>query len=66
MGIKAKVLCHTDALFPPKIVPSVIEALTSAGVEVRYFELDNGSRPFLQRPRARQMVADVARRSSPV
>ena len=42
--IKAKVLyilCRTDALFPPKIAPDVIKALTVAGVEARYFELDS-------------------------
>jgi homoserine O-acetyltransferase len=42
--IKAKVLyilCRSDALFPPKIAPGVIEALTAAGVEARYFELDS-------------------------
>jgi homoserine O-acetyltransferase len=42
--IKAKVLyilCRTDALFPPKIAPDVIKALTAAGVEARYFELDS-------------------------
>src|SRR5947207_14507740 len=42
--IKAKVLyilCRTDALFPPKIAPDVIQALTAAGVEARYFELDS-------------------------
>jgi homoserine O-acetyltransferase len=42
--IKAKVLyilCRTDALFPPKIAPDVIKALTAAGVEACYFELDS-------------------------
>src|SRR6266566_7362537 len=42
--IKAKVLyilCRTDALFPPKIAPDVIKALTAAGVAARYFELDS-------------------------
>jgi homoserine O-acetyltransferase len=42
--IKAKVLyilCRTDALFPPKIAPDVIRALTAAGVAARYFELDS-------------------------
>jgi homoserine O-acetyltransferase len=42
--IKAKVLyilCRTDALFPPKIAPGVIDALKAAGVEARYFELDS-------------------------
>src|SRR3954452_409986 len=42
--INAKVLyilCRTDALFPPKIAPDVIKALTAAGVEARYFELDS-------------------------
>ena len=34
-------LCRTDALFPPKIAPDVIKALTAAGVEARYFELDS-------------------------
>jgi homoserine O-acetyltransferase/O-succinyltransferase len=42
--IKAKVLyilCRTDNLFPPKIAPGVMEALATAGVEARYFELDS-------------------------
>jgi len=42
--IKAKVLyilCRSDALFPPKIAPAVIEALKNAGVEARYFEIDS-------------------------
>jgi homoserine O-acetyltransferase len=42
--IKAKVLyvlCRTDALFPPKIAPGVMEALATAGVEAHYFELDS-------------------------
>jgi homoserine O-acetyltransferase len=42
--IKAKVLyvlCRTDALFPPKIAPAIIEALKAAGVEARYFEIDS-------------------------
>jgi homoserine O-acetyltransferase len=42
--IKAKVLyvlCRTDALFPPKIAPGVMDALKEAGVEARYFELDS-------------------------
>ncbi|MGE5271754.1 MAG: homoserine O-acetyltransferase family protein [Thiohalocapsa sp.] len=42
--IKARVLyvlCRSDALFPPKIAPGVIEALHQAGVEARYFELDS-------------------------
>jgi len=42
--IKAKVLyvlCRTDALFPPKIAPAVMQALEAAGVAARYFELDS-------------------------
>jgi homoserine O-acetyltransferase len=42
--IKARVLyvlCRTDALFPPKIAPAVIAALTDAGVSARYFEIDS-------------------------
>jgi len=42
--IKAKVLyvlCRTDALFPPKIAPDVMQALAAAGAEARYFELDS-------------------------
>jgi len=42
--IKAKVLyilCRSDALFPPKIAPDVIDALKAAGVEARFFELDS-------------------------
>ena len=42
--IKAKVLsilCRTDALFPPRIAPAVMQALTEAGVAARYFEIDS-------------------------
>lgn len=42
--IKARVLyvlCRSDALFPPKIAPAVIDALHAAGVDARYFELDS-------------------------
>lgn len=42
--IRAKVfymLCRTDALFPPKIAPGVMQALAAAGVEARYVELDS-------------------------
>ena len=42
--IKAKVLyvlCRTDALFPPKIAPAVMDALKEAGVDARYFEIDS-------------------------
>jgi homoserine O-acetyltransferase/O-succinyltransferase len=42
--VKAKVLyvlCRTDALFPPKIAPGVIDALKAARVEARYFEIDS-------------------------
>jgi len=42
--IRAKVLyilCRSDALFPPKIAPAVMQALKEAGVEARYFELDS-------------------------
>ena len=35
------VLCRTDALFPPKIAPAVMQALAEAGVSARYFELDS-------------------------
>jgi homoserine O-acetyltransferase len=42
--IKARVLyilCRSDALFPPKIAPGVMQALNEAGVEARYFEIDS-------------------------
>ena len=42
--IKAKVLyvlCRTDRLFPPAIAPRVMSDLATAGVEVRYFEIDS-------------------------
>jgi homoserine O-acetyltransferase len=42
--IKAKVLyaiSRTDALFPPKIVPEVMEKLKAAGVDARYVEIDS-------------------------
>ena len=42
--IKAKVLyvlCRTDRLFPPSIAPAVMDALATAGVDARYFEIDS-------------------------
>jgi len=42
--IKAKVLyvlCRTDRLFPPSIAPGVMDALATAGVDARYFEIDS-------------------------
>ncbi|HJU33178.1 MAG TPA: alpha/beta fold hydrolase [Hyphomicrobiaceae bacterium] len=42
--IKAKVLyviSRTDQLFPPAIVPGVMQALKDAGVDARYFALDS-------------------------
>ena len=35
------ILCRSDALFPPKIAPAVMQALKEAGVDARYFELDS-------------------------
>jgi homoserine O-acetyltransferase/O-succinyltransferase len=42
--IKAKVLyviSRTDNLFPPSIAPAYLQALKSAGVDARYFEIDS-------------------------
>jgi homoserine O-acetyltransferase/O-succinyltransferase len=42
--IKARVLyviSRTDVLFPPSIVPGVMEKLQGAGVDARYFEIDS-------------------------
>jgi homoserine O-acetyltransferase/O-succinyltransferase len=42
--IRAKVLyvlCRSDALFPPSLMPGVMRDLAGAGVEARYFELDS-------------------------
>jgi homoserine O-acetyltransferase len=42
--IRAKllyVLCRTDKLFPPSLVPEVMPALAAAGVAARYFEIDS-------------------------
>ncbi len=42
--IRAKVLyilCRSDVLFPPSLAPEVMTALTNAGVDARYFELDS-------------------------
>jgi homoserine O-acetyltransferase len=42
--IKARVLyvlCRTDRLFPPSIAPAVMDALATAGVDARYFEIDS-------------------------
>ena len=42
--IRAKVLyvlCRTDRLFPPSIAPAVMDALATAGVDARYFEINS-------------------------
>jgi homoserine O-acetyltransferase/O-succinyltransferase len=42
--IKAKVLyvlCRTDRLFPPAIMPGVMSDLAAAGVDAHYFEIDS-------------------------
>ncbi len=42
--IRAKVLyvlCRSDALFPPSLMPGVMSDLAAAGVEARYFEIDS-------------------------
>jgi homoserine O-acetyltransferase/O-succinyltransferase len=42
--IRAKVLyvlCRTDVLFPPSLMPGVMADLANAGVEARYFEIDS-------------------------
>jgi homoserine O-acetyltransferase len=42
--IRAKVLyvlCRSDALFPPSLMPGVMQDLVTAGVEARYFEIDS-------------------------
>ena len=42
--IRAKVLyvlCRSDALFPPSLMPGVMHDLVTAGVEARYFEIDS-------------------------
>jgi len=42
--IEAKVLyilCRTDRLFPPSIAPGVMDDLSTAGVDARYFEIDS-------------------------
>jgi homoserine O-acetyltransferase len=42
--IRAKVLyvlCRSDALFPPSLMPGVMKDLAAAGVDARYFELDS-------------------------
>jgi hypothetical protein len=62
------ILCRADALFPPKIAPDVIKALTAAGVEARYFELDSdlGIPPAApSTPNGRRYCASSWRRWSP-
>jgi homoserine O-acetyltransferase len=42
--IKAKVLyvlCRTDRIFPPSLMPGVMSDLAAAGVDARYFEIDS-------------------------
>jgi hypothetical protein len=52
---------RTDALFPPKIAPNVIKALIRGRHRGALFRARQRPRPFLQRSRARQMVAGFAR-----
>ena len=43
-NIRAKVMyviSRTDKLFPPSIAPDVMQALKSAGVDARYYEIDS-------------------------
>jgi homoserine O-acetyltransferase/O-succinyltransferase len=35
------VLCRSDVLFPPTLAPEVMKRLAAAGVDARYFEIDN-------------------------
>ena len=42
--IRAKllyVLCRSDVLFPPSLMPGVMRDLAAAGVDARYFEIDS-------------------------
>ena len=34
------VLSRTDKIFPPSIAPGVMDKLTRAGVDAKYFEID--------------------------
>jgi len=43
-NIRAKVLyvlCRSDVLFPPSLMPGVMKDLAMAGVDARYFEIDS-------------------------
>jgi homoserine O-acetyltransferase len=72
--IKAKVfymLCRTDALFPPKIAPGVMDALAAAGVEGRFFELNSelghsstGAEHAKWSPALREFLAPIVARVS--
>ena len=72
--IKAEVLyvlCRTDALFPPKIAPAVMQALAEAGVSARYFEIDSelghsssGPEHAKWSPVLREFLAPLALRAS--
>ena len=66
--IKAKVLyvlCRTDALFPPKIAPGVIDALQRRRGRGALFRDRQRPRPLVERPRTREMVAGAARVPGP-
>ena len=56
-------------MFPPKIAPDVIKALTAAGVEACYFELDsdfghssNGPEHVKWSPALREFLAPLVAR----
>ena len=67
--IRAKVLyvlCRSDVLFPPSLAPGVMKDLAARRGRGPLFRDRQRSRPFGERPRARQMVAGAARVSRSV
>jgi len=63
-GIRARVLyviCRTDKLFPPSIVPGVMSLMKAAGIDAQYFEIDSELGHLASGPEAGKWGPSLAR-----
>lgn len=62
--VKARVLyviCRTDKLFPPDIVPDVMHRMKAAGIDAQYFEIDSELGHLASGPEADKWGPSLAR-----
>ncbi len=55
------VICRTDKLFPPSIVPGVMTRMKAAGIDARYFEIDSELGHLASGPEADKWGPSLAR-----